>query len=136
MVKRTTPVWIKKLNANEVFVFGSNLAGRHGAGAALQAVKWGAEYGKGFGLMGQTFGIPTRDRNIITLDLPTIEIYVEGLLLFAKEHAAKTFLVTEIGCGRAGYRHSDIAPLFRNAVALGNIHLPEKFWKIILNEKR
>lgn len=135
MVKRVTPIWIKKLDPDQVFVFGSNLAGRHGAGAALQAVQWGAIYGQGFGLMGKTFGIPTRDKNIITIDLPTIEVYIEGFLLFAKENTDKVFLTTEIGCGRAGYRHSDIAPLFRNAVPLKNVYLPEKFWKIILNEK-
>jgi hypothetical protein len=134
MEKRITPTWITSLKNHEVFVFGSNMAGRHGAGAAKQAVTWGAEYGKGFGLMGKTFGIPTKDRNIMTLDLPTIEVYIEGFLLFAKENSGKKFLVTEIGCGLAAYKHSQIAPLFRNAVALTNVFMPDKFWKILFNE--
>lgn len=127
-----TPVWIQKLADHEVFVFGSNLAGKHGAGAALQAVKWGAVYGNGFGLHGKTFAIPTKDQNLQVLDINTINIYVEGFLIYARKHTELNFLVTEIGCGLAGYRHSDIAPLFRDALYNSNIYLPQRFLQILL----
>uniref|UniRef100_A0AAU6VZ10 ADP-ribosylglycohydrolase n=1 Tax=Pseudomonas phage Arace01 TaxID=3138526 RepID=A0AAU6VZ10_9VIRU len=99
-----------------VFVFGSNAAGIHGAGAAKVAWKQhGARYGKGYGHHGDTFAIPTKDEHIETLPLPRIEQYVQGFLAYAKDHRKLTFQVTRIGCGLAGYKDKDIAPLFKDA---------------------
>lgn len=126
---KPSPEWIYTLNPNQIFVFGSNLAGRHGAGAALQAVTWGAKNGIGYGLSGQTFAIPTKDKNLKTLPLDVIKVYVEGFILVAKrfEFKENEFLVTNIGCGLAGYKVSDIAPFFQDAMNYDNIRLPEKF---------
>ena len=102
---------ITELKDNEVFVFGSNEAGIHGAGAAKQALEeFGAEKGKGFGWFGQSYGIPTKDYNIRSLPLPTIEMYTGEFLRIAKTQPDITFLVTAIGCGLAGYKPKDIAP--------------------------
>lgn len=116
---------ITKLQKDEVFVFGSNLAGRHGKGAALQAVKWGAKYGQGQGRHGATYAIPTKDRNIKTLPLSFIAIHVTAFLKYAALHPELRFLVTEIGCGLAGYSSSQIAPMFIGAPS--NVILPEAF---------
>ena len=107
-----------------IFVFGSNLAGRHGKGAALEArQKHGAIYGKGVGLQGRSYAIPTKDANIRTLRLTTIREYVKDFIEFAKAHPEMTFNVTRIGCGLAGYKDKDIAPMFRDAPA--NCNLPD-----------
>lgn len=107
-----------------IFVFGSNLAGRHGKGAALCArQQHGAIYGQGVGLQGQSYGIPTKDMRIQTLPLHTIEQYVRKFIIFATDHPEMTFNVTRIGCGLAGYSDQDIAPLFTNAPT--NCLLPE-----------
>ena len=109
-------------------MFGSNLEGAHGGGAALLAFrKWGAIWGQGTGLQGQTYGIPTMHGGV-----EEIRPYVDEFIRFAKEHPELTFLVTEIGCGIAGFRPEEIAPLFRDAVPVENIHLPERFWNILL----
>lgn len=99
---------------NDIFVFGSNQAGRHGKGAALFARKHhGAKYGQGYGLQGQSYAIPTKDEHIKTLPLDTIQIYIEDFIKFAKEHPELTFNITKIGCGLAGYKwDKDIRPLF------------------------
>ena len=108
-----TPEIITSLKANEVFVFGSNEAGIHGAGAAAFAEKrLGAKRGQGFGMAGKTFAIPTKDWNIETLPLEIIEFYVHRFLEFAQPHNDYTFYVTKIGCGLAGLSVSDIAPMF------------------------
>ncbi len=126
--KRITNNRIQELNPGEIFVFGSNLEGAHGGGAALLAFrKWGAIWGQGTGLQGQTYGIPTMHGGV-----EEIRPYVDEFIRFAKEHPGLTFLVTEIGCGIAGFRPEEIAPLFRDAVPVENIHLPERFWKILL----
>ena len=126
--KRITNNRIQELNPGEIFVFGSNLEGAHGGGAALLAFrKWGAIWGQGTGLQGQTYGIPT-----IHGGVEEIRPYVDEFIRFAKEHPELTFLVTEIGCGIAGFRPEEIAPLFRDAVPVENIHLPERFWNILL----
>ncbi|MCD7851556.1 MAG: hypothetical protein LUH63_18675 [Parabacteroides sp.] len=126
--KRTTNNRIQELNPGEIFVFGSNLEGAHGGGAALLAFrKWGAIWGQGAGLQGQTYGIPTMHGGV-----EEIRPYVDEFIRFAKEHPELTFLVTEIGCGIAGFRPEEIAPLFRDAVPVENIHLPERFWNILL----
>lgn len=99
-----------------IFVFGSNLAGRHGKGAALAAAKWyGAKTGEGVGPMGTSWAIPTKDKNLQTLPLDTIKTYVNTFLAYAKHNHDRLFLVTAIGCGLAGYKHEQIAPMFKDA---------------------
>ena len=110
-----------------VFVFGSNLAGRHGKGAALFAVQQrGARYGQGVGRQGNSYAIPTKDAKLRTLPLEEIRVHVAFFLLYAREHPNLTFQVTPVGTGLAGYRHEDIAPLF--AGAPGNCQMPRE-WK-------
>lgn len=123
---------IRQLLDNEVFVFGSNLSGHHGAGAARTAVfKFGAVNGKGAGLQGKSYGIPTKDRNINTLPIYKIAPHVNRFIKFCIRNEKKNFLVTEIGCGLAGYKPKQIAPLFIEAKNINNIYLPESFWEII-----
>lgn len=124
METRITSNRITELQPGEIFVFGSNLAGEHGGGAALLAWrKWGAIWGQGAGLQGQTYGIPTMHGGP-----DAIKPYVDEFIYFAKEHSEVTFLVTEIGCGIAGFKPSEIAPLFRDSVDIPNIYLPQRFW--------
>ncbi len=99
-----------------IFVFGSNEAGVHGAGAAKVAYqKHGARWGKSYGHYGDSFAIPTKDDHIETMPLDRIRQYVDGFLAYAKGHRKLKFKVTAIGCGLAGYKHEDIAPMFRMA---------------------
>ena len=99
-----------------IFVFGSNLAGRHGAGSARHAaMRKGAIEGRGVGFQGESYAIPTKDERIRTLPLARIKPYVDAFVLFAKSHPEMTFEVTKIGCGLAGYTDADIAPMFREA---------------------
>lgn len=99
----------------EIFVFGSNLAGRHGKGAALFArLNHGAIYGQSFGLQGNSFAIPTKDKNIRTLPLSDIERYVSRFLIFAANNQDMVFNLTPIGCGLAGYKTDQIMPFFKN----------------------
>lgn len=113
-----------------IFVFGSNLAGRHGKGAALYAFKnHGAIYGVGIGLQGNSYAIPTKDTRLKTLPLNIISKYVEEFKDFALNHDELIFQLTPIGCGLAGYKYSDIAPMFANSPS--NIILPEEFKKEI-----
>lgn len=122
---------INILNQNEIFVFGSNRAGAHGAGAARQAIKWGAVYGKGKGLIGSTYALPTKDEAIRTL--PLIEIFkeVDDFTQCAINNPTLRFLVTRVGCGLAGYQDSQIAPMFIKASQLSNVYLPIEFWNVI-----
>jgi hypothetical protein len=123
--KRVTPEHINSLKNNEIFVFGSNLAGMHAGGAARIAVeKFGAIMGQGVGLQGQSYAIPTMQGGSDTI-LP----YVEEFIRFADMHPELTFLVTKIGCGIAGFTPKEIAPLFAGAVNVQNVHLPMDFWK-------
>ena len=118
-----TPSMITRLNENEIFVFGSNLAGAHGGGAARIAYeRFGAVWGKGVGLQGQTYAIPTMQGGV-----ETIKPYVDEFISFAREHSEYTFLVTRIGCGIAGFRDEEIAPLFAKALDVENIFLPRQF---------
>ena len=118
-----TPERITELKADEVFVFGSNLAGMHGGGAAYIAFrKFGAVMGCGVGHQGQSYAIPTMQGGV-----ETIKHYVDEFILYAKAHPELFFYVTRIGCGIAGFRDSEIAPLFASAVGIGNICLPESF---------
>ena len=118
--KRTTPERIESLQPNEIFVFGSNLEGMHGGGAAWTAYrKFGAIMGQGVGLQGQSYGIPTMQGGV-----ETIKPYVDEFIDFAKAHPELTFLVTRIGCGIAGFRNEEISPLFEKAHDVENIVLP------------
>ena len=121
-----TPENINALSPDEVFVFGSNLAGRHGSGAARAALdKFGAIYGQGVGLQGQSYAIPTMQGGV-----ETIVPYVDEFIDFAKAHPEKFFYVTRIGCGIAGFRDEEIAPLFEKARNLDNVCLPESFVRL------
>lgn len=118
--KRTTPEFITELQPNEIFVFGSNLKGMHGGGAAYIAYrKFGAIMGQGVGLQGQSYAIPTMQGGV-----ETIRPYVDEFIAFAKENKNMTFLVTRIGCGIAGFTDEEIAPLFEKAHDVENIVLP------------
>jgi hypothetical protein len=119
---------IKSLQEGEIFVFGSNLQGFHGGGAAALAVKWGAVWGQGVGLQGQTYAIPTMFNTAAE-----IKPYVDEFMTFAKANPDLKFLVTEIGCGIAGFTPDDIAPLFKSAIDenITNVYLPESFWKLL-----
>ena len=121
--KRITPDFITSLKPGEIFVFGSNLAGIHAGGAARMAYeKFGAEWGNGAGLQGQSYAIPTMQGGI-----ETIKPYVDEFIKFAREHKELHFFVTPIGCGIAGFEPEDIAPLFAEAKELDNVSLPEAF---------
>lgn len=99
-----------------IFVFGSNLAGRHGKGAALFArQQYGARYGVGMGPQGKAYAIPTKDGQLKVLPLVAIRRHVERFLQYAREHPKDHFLVTRIGCGLAGYTNEQIAPFFKDA---------------------
>jgi hypothetical protein len=99
-----------------IFVFGSNRAGRHGKGAALEARrKYGAVYGQGEGLQGDSYAIPTKDERLRSLPLSEIQEHVEQFLAFARSHPDLEFMVTRVGCGLAGYTDVEIAPFFRGA---------------------
>lgn len=118
-----TPERISELKENEVFVFGSNLHGAHGGGAARLAYnRFGAVWGQGVGLQGQSYAIPTMQGGV-----ETIRPYVDEFVRFARENTHLTFLVTKIGCGIAGFREEEIAPLFREAIDVQNIILPKEF---------
>ncbi len=118
--ERTTPERITSLQPNEIFVFGSNLRGMHGGGAAYIAYrKFGAIMGQGVGLQGQSYAIPTMQGGV-----ETIKPYVDEFIEFAKHHQNNTFLVTRIGCGIAGFTDEEISPLFEKAHEVGNIILP------------
>ena len=122
---RTTPNNINSLKYNEIFVFGSNLQGMHGGGAARVAVvKFGAIMGQGVGLQGQSYAIPTMQGGV-----ETIAPYVDEFIQFARTHTELTFLVTRIGCGIAGFTDDEMAPLFAKAINIPNIHLPLSFWE-------
>ena len=125
---------VKNLEPNQIFVFGSNEAGRHGRGAAKTAVSFGAKYGIGEGLAGHTYGIPTKNKNMQVLSINRIKKYVDTFIEFAKLNPQYIFLVTSIGCGLAGYVPNQIAPLFIEAIKINNIWLPKAFWDI-LNRK-
>jgi hypothetical protein len=127
---RYTPSNIDHLEDGEIFVFGSNESGIHGAGAAKLAFdKFGAVWKVGVGHEGKTYAIPTKDYVIKTLDLEEINDYVKEFLIYAEKNPDFTFLVTEIGCGLAGYTPKDIAPMFRGYPL--NVILPESFVDIL-----
>ena len=124
---------IDDLGRNGIFVFGSNLSGIHGKGAAATAKKWGAKKGVGEGLNGSTYALPTVKEKIKgPLSLEAIQRHVDKFIAVAKETPILHFYVTEVGCNLAGYTPKDIAPLFKDAVEVENISLPQAFWDILL----
>lgn len=126
--KRISSGRITSLAPNEIFVFGSNLQGAHGGGAARMAYEcFGAVWGQGVGLYGHTYAIPTMQGGV-----ETIKPFVDDFLMFAATHSDLDFLVTEIGCGIAGFPHDEIAPLFFQAIDndMRNIYLPESFYRV------
>ncbi|MDR2064359.1 MAG: hypothetical protein LBP85_01410 [Prevotellaceae bacterium] len=127
-MNKISPKWIKSLQEKEIFVFGSNISGFHGGGAARLAMKWGAVWGQGVGLQGQTYAIPTMFDTAAE-----IKPYIDEFLVFAKMNPELKFLVTEIGCGIAGFSAKDIAPLFKPVIDenIENVYLPECFLKFI-----
>lgn len=145
-----SPRLITHLKINEIFVFGSNLEGRHKRGAAKQALQWGAIYGRGIGPAGKTYAIPTRKfvkgnistigtkyyksgYSLVTMPLSEINQYIEKFINFVTLYKDIDFLVTEIGCANTGYTPIDMAKLFRLVKInnITNIHLPESFIKIL-----
>lgn len=125
----STPDHIITLQPREVFVFGSNEGGRHGKGAAKQAIKFGAVYGQGDGLQGQAYGISTKDRDLRVLPLHRISVKVARFLRFAETRPELTFLVTPIGCGLSRYSPKDIAPMFWDRPV--NVVLPASFEAVL-----
>lgn len=126
--KRISADIINNLKPNEIFVFGSNLDGMHGGGAARVAYnKFGAIWGQGVGLQGQSYAIPTMHGGI-----DVIKPYVDEFIDFAKSHTELKFLVTRIGCGIAGFTDEEIAPLFKDAIEIENIYLPKSFYNILV----
>lgn len=113
-----------------IFVFGSNLAGRHGRGSALHArTKFGAEYGVGEGRTGMAYAIPTKDKNLKVRSLNEIDDSVSKFLTYARCNPDLHFFVVEIGCGLAGYTPEQIAPFFFGCP--DNVRLPLNFWKVL-----
>lgn len=127
--QRITPSQVNVLKNKEIFVFGSNFEGKHNGGAAFAAYKkFGAIYGVGEGLQGHSYAIPTTD------GIDNLRPAVERFTSFAKQHKELTFYVTAIGCGNAGYKPEEVAPLFLEvALRCGNVNLPLSFWKVIID---
>ena len=124
-----TPEMIERLQPNEVFVFGSNINGQHCSGAARTAYEhFGAVWGKGVGIQGCSYAIPTMEGGA-----DYVGHYVDEFIAFAKEHPEYKFLVTEIGCGIAGFTPQQIAPLFRDTISMDNVSLPKRFWEELNN---
>ncbi|MDE5876657.1 MAG: hypothetical protein K2H47_04075 [Muribaculaceae bacterium] len=127
-----TPDNITHLDQDEIFVFGSNLAGQHCGGAARTAVeRFGAVMGQGVGLQGQSYAIPTMQGGV-----ETIKPYVDEFIRLATEWDQTTFYVTRIGCGIAGFTDEQIAPLFRDALGLYNVRLPKSFVDILTRDQK
>lgn len=129
---RFTPDNIKELAPDEIFVFGSNLTGHHGGGAARVALdRFGAQWGVGEGIQGQSYAIPTMQGGV-----ETIKPYVDRFLDLAYEWDQNTFLVTRIGCGIAGFTPEQIAPLFDRALDMYNVVLPRDFYDILIARRK
>ncbi len=127
MIDKFTPNNIESLEDNEVFVFGSNLDGHHIGGAARIAQEhFGAVWGQGVGLQGKSYAIPTMQGGV-----ETIKPYVDEFISFAQQHKELQFLVTRIGCGIAGFKDYEIAPLFKDVIEMENVCLPKEFAEII-----
>lgn len=137
-MRLTTPENITELKENEIFVFGSNEAGKHGKGAALTAKeKFGARDGQGYGPHGQSFAIPTKNWTVDSpLPLKVIECYAVRFTEYAAMNPDKVFMVTKIGCGLAGYTPEEVGPFFALALDHENISLPQEFWDAIDKENK
>jgi hypothetical protein len=136
MIIKVTDENTNTLKENEVFIFGSNLAGVHGAGAALHAKNnFGAVQGVGEGLTGQCYALPTKNKNIEILPLTEINKAVQTLREFISNNGDKFFIITAVGCGLAGYKPKDIAPMFESFIGFDNISLPQSFIDIIFKNK-
>lgn len=133
---RITPVWIESLDKNEVLVFDSYKSGNYNSEMGKLALRYGAQKHKKYGMSGNTFAIPTRDDKMKALPLVDIDIYVEGFLIAAEQWAIKKFFVTEIGCSSTAYKPWEIAPMFKRAMRMKNVFLPDSFLKILLNESK
>lgn len=130
-----TPDNMTHIAYNQCFVFGSNQGGRHGKGASATALKWGAILGQSEGLQGHTYGIPTKNASITrTLSIDEIRPYVNRFIAFAQQHPELHFFVTEIGCGFAGMKHEQVAPLFKDCLGMENVSLPSKFIRVLNHE--
>ena len=128
-ILRVTPEYITTLKPNEIFVFGSNLAGMHGGGAARMAhMLFGAEMGVGVGRTGQCYAIPTMQGGV-----ETSRPYVDECVEYAQQHPELLFRVTRIGCGIAGFTNEEIAPLFHAARDMENVSLPNG-WRELITE--
>ena len=124
---RIIPSVIYSLAPNEIFVFGSNALGMHHAGAARVAYnEFGAEWGNGEGLQGQSYSIPTMEGEHNT------KLAIMRFTQYAREHPELKFLVTPVGCCIAGYTPEEIAPMFKDAAYLENVYLPISFWKVLM----
>ena len=131
MQLKYTPENITSLDRDEVFVFGSNLAGNHAGGAARVArERFGAIMGQGVGMQGQSYAIPTMQGGA-----DTIKPYVDEFIRLAREWDQTTFYVTRIGCGIAGFTDEEIAPLFADALELYNVRLPKSFVDVLTSGK-
>lgn len=131
MTNRVTPQRIFCLKKDEVFVFASNLAGHHTRGDAFRARSWGAIMGKGSGLQGSTYAIPTD-----SLTVEEIKPYIDDFIAFARENPERIFLVTELGIRIHDFFILQIAPLFFDAISCDNIYLPESFWEVLMGNLR
>ena len=126
---KITPSWIRDLGKNEIFVFGSNVNGYHGGGAARFAMNnFGAVWGNGEGLQGSSYAIPTME------GLDNMQDAVKRFYLFARAHVNYKFYVTPIACGIAGYKPEEIAPMFFEIAHLENVFLPLSFWKVLTDK--
>jgi len=124
--RRVASDTITHLDGNEIFVFGSNIHGMHGGGAAWYAHQnFGAEWGVGEGLTGSTYALPTMEGKC------SMAHAVRNFTECARQHPDLVFLVTAVGCGIAGYSPADVAPLFADAAKLQNVFLPKVFWDVI-----
>ncbi|MBD5345749.1 MAG: hypothetical protein HDR92_01290 [Bacteroides sp.] len=129
---RFTPDNIESLGQDEIFVFGSNLAGHHSGGAARTALeRFGAEWGNGEGPQGQSYALPTMVGSV-----DNMKPYVDRFLDLADEWDQNTFLVTRVGCGIAGFTPEQIAPLFDRALDMYNVVLPRDFYEILVRRRK
>lgn len=130
-MKNYTPEKITSLKENEIFVFGSNLNGNHAGGAAYLAVeKFGAQMGNPEGIQGQSYAIPTLDKNMNRINLTDLEQSICRFYQYAEENPGKVFYMTKIGCGIAGYELSDIATVVNCRNIPDNVIIPEEFTHI------
>lgn len=133
---KITPENVSALAENEFFVFGSNLNGYHGAGAAYTAHKlFDAEMGVGEGITGKCYAFPTKDKNMNPVSIADFSSSVKKLKEVINANPNKHFLITRVGCGLAGFRDYEVAPLFKEFLELPNVSLPSEFLNILINEK-